>query len=79
MGLEINLLSFIPLVVCGLNDIEAERSLKYFLVQAFGSRIILLGSFVILNYLNSMIRVYVCRFFLGCSLIIKIGIFPFHF
>ena len=79
MGLEINLLSFIPLVVCRLGEIEAESRLKYFLVQALGSSLILLGGFSLINYPNSIITFYISSFFLICSLIIKIGIFPFHF
>lgn len=79
IGLEINLLSFIPLVICGLNELEAESSLKYFLVQALGSRLILLGSFSILNYPNSIISLYISSFFLISRIIVKIGIFPFHY
>lgn len=79
VGLEVNLLSFIPLLMCGINETEVERALKYFLVQALGSCLILLGSFNIIIFPNSLITYYACSLFLFLSIIIKIGIFPFHY
>lgn len=47
MGLEINLISFIPLIVNSVNIINSEASLNYFLVQAFASSLILF--FILIN------------------------------
>jgi NADH-ubiquinone oxidoreductase chain 2 len=41
MGLEINLLSFIPLSIKSNNLFSSEASLKYFLTQALASRTLL--------------------------------------
>nr|WFD61195.1 NADH dehydrogenase subunit 2 [Carrikerella sp.] len=41
MGLEINLLSFIPLSSSNLNMLSSEASLKYFLIQAIASSALL--------------------------------------
>lgn len=82
IGLEINLLSFIPLTIKLNNLFSSEASLKYFLTQALASSILLfsiiLFSFfiewkIILNF-NSKINII-----LASSLIIKTGIAPFHF
>ena len=79
MGLEINLVSFIPLMMSSQRIIETERALKYFLVQAFGSGLLLFRvflyrmSFYLYNSLE--ISLYLVAF----SLIIKVGIFPFHY
>lgn len=79
MGLEINLVSFIPLIMSSQYIIETEGALKYFLVQAFGSGIILFGIF------SSILRCYISvysDFFIYMvmlRLIVKLGIVPFHF
>lgn len=79
MGLEINLLSFIPLIARGVNEIEVERSLKYFLVQALGSSLILFGCFTLCRGPNAIFSSYIGDFILFFSILIKIGIFPFHY
>ncbi len=43
LGLEVNLLGFIPLVAQGGGSQSVESSVKYFVIQALGSRMILLG------------------------------------
>lgn len=82
IGLEINLLSFIPLTIKLNNLFSSEASLKYFLTQALASSLLLfsiiLFSFFIewktfLNF-NSKINII-----LASSLIIKTGMAPFHF
>nr|YP_009245640.1 NADH dehydrogenase subunit 2 [Oligolophus tienmushanensis]AIG60121.1 NADH dehydrogenase subunit 2 [Oligolophus tienmushanensis] len=72
LGLEMNIMGFIPLIVNKSNIFSIEASLKYFLVQAISSSILLLSS--IQN-----------NFFLfpteliNMSLLIKLGAAPFHF
>ena len=48
-GLEINLLGFIPLIVRRGITLEAESAIKYFLVQALGSRVLLIGRITAFN------------------------------
>jgi len=79
IGLEINLLSFIPIVIRSGIDNETERGLKYFLVQSLGSGILLIGCLVYLNFPNCLISYNLGIYILVFSLIIKVGIVPFHF
>nr|UER99267.1 NADH dehydrogenase subunit 2 [Ephemera serica] len=80
-GLEINLLSFIPLMSQN-NKFSAEAALKYFLVQALASSV-LLFSVIILYSMNSMIMItsYMTNpiLMLNTALLIKLGAAPFHF
>nr|YP_003433941.1 NADH dehydrogenase subunit 2 [Siphlonurus immanis] len=80
-GLEINLLSFIPLMSQN-NKFSAEAALKYFLVQALASSI-LLFAVILLYSLNSLLIFEVFYFnpllVLNSALLIKLGAAPFHF
>nr|WHN78745.1 NADH dehydrogenase subunit 2 [Hyalurgus flavipes] len=78
MGLEINLLAFIPL----MSDnklMSTESSLKYFLTQALASSMLLFT--VILYLLNSMKMnsYYLMEILILCPLLLKTGAAPFHF
>jgi len=79
--LEINLLSFIPLILKTNNLYSSESSLKYFLTQALARRV-LLFSIILFFFLNikqlSNLNYFLNILFMS-SLIIKIGIAPFHF
>nr|YP_010837722.1 NADH dehydrogenase subunit 2 [Poecilimon cretensis]WGF19457.1 NADH dehydrogenase subunit 2 [Poecilimon cretensis] len=80
MGLEINLLSFIPLMTDTKNTLSTEASLKYFLVQALASSILLFS--VILVHLSDMTLLLNQDLFLtliSSSLLLKMGAAPFHF
>nr|YP_010274865.1 NADH dehydrogenase subunit 2 [Pseudocoladenia dea]UJV31560.1 NADH dehydrogenase subunit 2 [Pseudocoladenia dea] len=79
IGLEINLLSFIPLISNSNNLMSSEASLKYFLIQTIASinflfsillKLILLKNFEI-NYLFSIL--------MNSSMMMKMGSVPFHF
>nr|YP_003848760.1 NADH dehydrogenase subunit 2 [Bactrocera minax]ADL14711.1 NADH dehydrogenase subunit 2 [Bactrocera minax] len=80
MGLEINLLSFIPL----MNDnnlMSTEASLKYFLTQAMASAVLLFA--IMLSYLNNWSAtqdspVY-SNLIITSALLLKSGAAPFHF
>ena len=67
IALELNIISFIPLMSSTNWRQESEAALKYLLFQAFGSRILLLGMSSRINY------------FILFGLIIKLGAAPFHF
>nr|YP_010287520.1 NADH dehydrogenase subunit 2 [Dusungwua basinigra]UKT61851.1 NADH dehydrogenase subunit 2 [Dusungwua basinigra] len=79
IGLEINLLSFIPLISNSNNMMSSEASLKYFLIQSIASinflfsillKMILFKNF----YFNNIIAIMI-----NSSLLMKMGSAPFHF
>lgn len=72
IGLELNLYSFIPLLLQSVINQEKEAAVKYFLVQALASAIILLGSLLI-NYS------IMSSFLITLAMVIKLGIAPCHF
>nr|YP_010024761.1 NADH dehydrogenase subunit 2 [Neurothemis fulvia]QOQ35064.1 NADH dehydrogenase subunit 2 [Neurothemis fulvia] len=77
MGLEMNLLSFIPLINKNKSPYETEASMKYFLIQAMAS----------ILFLIAILSMEMCDFsmnnqssYLICSaLMMKMGAAPFHF
>nr|YP_009487732.1 NADH dehydrogenase subunit 2 [Anopheles gilesi]AWB98550.1 NADH dehydrogenase subunit 2 [Anopheles gilesi] len=82
MGLEINLLSFIPLMIDNKkNLLTSESSLKYFLTQAFASSILLFGV-ILLMFLYQYNTLLIFKFneiLILSTLLIKSGAAPFHF
>nr|YP_010292324.1 NADH dehydrogenase subunit 2 [Epiphora bauhiniae]ULO26049.1 NADH dehydrogenase subunit 2 [Epiphora bauhiniae] len=79
IGLEINLLSFIPLISSPSNLLASEAALKYFLTQSIASinflfmilmKMILLKNFSMDNFIS---------IFINSSLLMKMGSAPFHF
>nr|QBF01236.1 NADH dehydrogenase subunit 2 [Stegana sp. 1465 JL-2019] len=81
MGLEINLLSFIPLMSDNNNLMSTEASLKYFLVQALASTVLLFAVILMMmklniNYMNNFS--YEMMIIMS-SLLLKSGTAPFHF
>nr|YP_009692430.1 NADH dehydrogenase subunit 2 [Mesonemoura tritaenia]QEH58830.1 NADH dehydrogenase subunit 2 [Mesonemoura tritaenia] len=83
MGLEINLLSFIPLMTNSKNLFSTEASLKYFLVQALASATLLfsviLGSLLINPSLANSSHSTSLNILISSSLLLKMGAAPFHF
>nr|QUT09645.1 NADH dehydrogenase subunit 2 [Euprosopia sp. PH-2020] len=79
MGLEINLLSFIPLMK--ENDlVSTEASLKYFLTQALASAVLLFA--IIMSYLDNNLHtlaILSVNTIIMSSLMLKTGTAPFHF
>nr|YP_010326960.1 NADH dehydrogenase subunit 2 [Polyptychus trilineatus]UNP54212.1 NADH dehydrogenase subunit 2 [Polyptychus trilineatus] len=79
IGLEINLLSFIPLISNSNNLLSSEAALKYFLTQSIASmnflfsiliKMTLMKNFELNNFISIMIN---------SSLLMKMGATPFHF
>ena len=80
IGLEINLLSFIPLINDTKNLISSESSLKYFLIQALASSILLfLMIYYLININHDFLTSTNINLGIISSLILKRGIAPFHF
>lgn len=73
IGLELNLLSFIPLISTKGNQYSSEAALKYFLIQALGSTVLLISGVMITINLN------VFSTSLSAALLLKAGAAPFHF
>nr|YP_010716186.1 NADH dehydrogenase subunit 2 [Parnassius honrathi]WDE75935.1 NADH dehydrogenase subunit 2 [Parnassius honrathi] len=79
IGLEINLLSFIPLISNSKNLLSSEAALKYFLTQSIASinflfsillKMIMLKNFEINNLISILIN---------SSMLMKMGSTPFHY
>nr|QBF00372.1 NADH dehydrogenase subunit 2 [Stegana sp. 2113 JL-2019] len=81
MGLEINLLSFIPLMSDNNNLMSTEASLKYFLVQALASSVLLFSVIILMmkNMMNIEINSLYPSSIIMSSLLLKSGAAPFHF
>lgn len=73
IGLELNLLSFIPLIFIKDNQYSSEAALKYFLIQALGSTVLLISAVIII------IKIQVFSAPLSAALLLKAGSAPFHF
>nr|YP_010891701.1 NADH dehydrogenase subunit 2 [Rhynchocinetes brucei]WJM99856.1 NADH dehydrogenase subunit 2 [Rhynchocinetes brucei] len=73
MGLELNLLSFIPLIHSKKNQFFTQASIKYFLIQALGSVMIIWPSILFFpgEFLPSI--------FIFSAILLKLGAAPFHF
>nr|WCB99126.1 NADH dehydrogenase subunit 2 [Bactrocera umbrosa] len=80
MGLEINLLSFIPLMNNN-NLTSTEASLKYFLTQAMASAALLFAITLTLlnNYPITQNSTSYSSLMITSSLLLKVGAAPFHF
>nr|QBF01265.1 NADH dehydrogenase subunit 2 [Phortica foliiseta] len=81
MGLEINLLSFIPLMSDNNNLTSTEASLKYFLTQALASTVLLFSVILLMlkNNINMEINYSYISMIMLSSLLLKSGAAPFHF
>lgn len=79
IGLEINLISFIPIIInLENNKKRREAAIKYFLIQAIASAIVIFRSlyyFLLGGYSFS----YTPNAIMTLALAIKVGIAPFHF
>lgn len=83
LGLEINLIGFIPILVYGGITQETESGMKYFVIQALGSGILIIGSLVSFNTLFTWESLgsgdLIGLSIVAIGIILKLGSFPFHF
>nr|UFR82981.1 NADH dehydrogenase subunit 2 [Xylotrupes beckeri intermedius] len=80
IGLEINLLSMIPLISKINNMMASEAALKYFITQTLASSILLLS--IIMMSMNNMYNMNSILYFMmifNTALFTKMGAAPFHF
>nr|QGT77387.1 NADH dehydrogenase subunit 2 [Candidiopotamon okinawense] len=73
VGLELNMISFIPLITIKMNSFFSESALKYFLIQALGSTLLIFSSCMLLSFPKLSPPL------LLSSLFLKLGSAPFHF
>nr|YP_010490448.1 NADH dehydrogenase subunit 2 [Ibla cumingi]UWM12934.1 NADH dehydrogenase subunit 2 [Ibla cumingi] len=79
LGLEINLLSFIPIIInLENNSMSSEAAVKYFLIQAIASSLIIFSSLTFISQSNHIIDNFFQPLII-CSLAMKMGMAPFHF
>nr|YP_009364558.1 NADH dehydrogenase subunit 2 [Junonia litoralis]ARH11425.1 NADH dehydrogenase subunit 2 [Junonia litoralis] len=79
IGLEINLLSFIPLMSNPNNLLNSEASLKYFLTQSIASINFLFSILLNLFLLKNFFTNNILSILINSSLLMKMGSIPFHF
>nr|AYW52168.1 NADH dehydrogenase subunit 2 [Anthicidae sp. 1 ACP-2013] len=81
MGLEINLLSIIPLLSSPKNMYSSESSLKYFITQALASLILLFSIIMMLMWTESVTPQMDSSMLMmmNSALMTKLGAAPFHF
>nr|WCD24041.1 NADH dehydrogenase subunit 2 [Mancinella alouina] len=84
-GLEINLIGFLPMLVYQKSVSESESAVKYFIVQALGSSMLIFGSLISFNMsltwdLHSLGLCHSVGLLVVLSgLCMKLGLFPFHY
>nr|YP_010287416.1 NADH dehydrogenase subunit 2 [Somatina indicataria]UKT61747.1 NADH dehydrogenase subunit 2 [Somatina indicataria] len=79
IGLEINLLSFIPLINNNNNMLMSEASLKYFLIQTIASINFLFCIIFKMIYFFNINMNFLLMMMINSSLLMKMGSVPFHF
>ncbi|NP_570624.1 NADH dehydrogenase subunit 2 (mitochondrion) [Bombyx mandarina] len=79
IGLEINLLSFIPLISNSKNLLSVETSLKYFLTQSLASINFLFMILIKFSLLKNFDMNNIISIMMNSSLLMKMGSAPFHF
>nr|YP_010490370.1 NADH dehydrogenase subunit 2 [Calantica studeri]UWM12856.1 NADH dehydrogenase subunit 2 [Calantica studeri] len=79
MGLEINLMAFIPAII-NLEESKKsnEAAIKYFLIQAIASSIIIMSSLLFFLF-TGIIFSNLPKMFMTLALCTKLGMPPFHF
>nr|YP_003735156.1 NADH dehydrogenase subunit 2 [Spilonota lechriaspis]ADI51558.1 NADH dehydrogenase subunit 2 [Spilonota lechriaspis] len=78
IGLEINLLTFIPLISNSKNLLSSEASLKYFLTQSIASINFLFIILMKMMFFNLEMNFYISML-MNSALLMKMGSAPFHF
>nr|ALO76441.1 NADH deshydrogenase subunit 2 [Impressosora (Neoeutrapela) sp. EUT01] len=81
MGLEINMLSIIPLLSNQKNIYSSESSMKYFIIQAIASLIVIMSAMLMLleNEFITPPMNNMKLMLMDCALLTKLGAAPFHF
>nr|YP_009940451.1 NADH dehydrogenase subunit 2 [Luciola unmunsana]QNZ92067.1 NADH dehydrogenase subunit 2 [Luciola unmunsana] len=81
IGLEMNLLSIIP-IIQNKNILSSESAIKYFIVQALASTIIMMSIIMMMWKFNFNSNIYMnsnLLMIMNLSLLLKMGMAPVHF
>nr|YP_010258350.1 NADH dehydrogenase subunit 2 [Neocentrocnemis stali]AGO28026.1 NADH dehydrogenase subunit 2 [Neocentrocnemis stali] len=80
MGLEINMISFIPIMFEEKNTSSAESCMIYFLTQSLGSILLLISVLIypLISIYQFTLDEWV-KTLMSSSMLIKLGVPPFHF
>nr|YP_011014491.1 NADH dehydrogenase subunit 2 [Scopimera longidactyla]WQA11157.1 NADH dehydrogenase subunit 2 [Scopimera longidactyla] len=73
VGLELNMMSFIPLMALKMNSYYSEAALKYFLIQALSSALFISSTLLSFSFL------LISSILIFLALLLKLGGAPFHF
>nr|YP_010492255.1 NADH dehydrogenase subunit 2 [Aporrectodea trapezoides]UWM94566.1 NADH dehydrogenase subunit 2 [Aporrectodea trapezoides] len=76
-AMELNLLSFIPIMMQTKNNQETEGAVKYFLAQALGSALLLMSSTSLWMMFTSLPNIM--PLMLTTAILLKLGSVPCHF
>nr|YP_009538441.1 NADH dehydrogenase subunit 2 [Conus betulinus]AYU74166.1 NADH dehydrogenase subunit 2 [Conus betulinus] len=84
-GLEMNLIGFLPMLIYQKKISESESAVKYFIIQALGSSLLIFGSLLSFSTSFSWDMILgsgagsfgLCVLVSGLS--VKLGVFPFHY
>nr|QXJ42115.1 NADH dehydrogenase subunit 2 [Iridoteuthis sp. GS-2021] len=82
MGLELNLMGFLPLMNIKGKTLEAEASMKYFIIQSLSSSLLIFTSILMYVFMMSWYSTfnnYTMNMLITLSLILKLGGAPMHF
>nr|ARH54559.1 NADH dehydrogenase subunit 2 [Oxyomus sylvestris] len=80
IGLEINLLSIIPLINSTKNSLTSEAALKYFITQALASTLILFSIIMLsMNLMYNINLILSLSMIMNTGFLTKMGAAPFHF
>nr|YP_009499366.1 NADH dehydrogenase subunit 2 [Scutopus robustus]AWL21425.1 NADH dehydrogenase subunit 2 [Scutopus robustus] len=84
VGLELSLFAFIPLVMNKVNRLNIEGTMKYYLVQAMGSGLLLMSGLLYIyyslqfNFSDPLQTPPLISLITLIAMSMKIGLFPFH-
>lgn len=78
IGLEVNLLSFIPIIITRKATLSTEAATKYFIAQAIGSSALLITAIIILYPAYSAV-LKLAPPTLVIAIMVKLGVPPLHF
>nr|YP_010882128.1 NADH dehydrogenase subunit 2 [Lopaphus albopunctatus]WID87042.1 NADH dehydrogenase subunit 2 [Lopaphus albopunctatus] len=79
MGMEINIMSFLPMIMEQKNLISKESALTYFMVQTIASMIMIMSVMMMMLNIDMNNMKKMGEFMLMSSLMMKSGVTPFHF
>nr|YP_009645804.1 NADH dehydrogenase subunit 2 [Acuticosta chinensis]QBS54529.1 NADH dehydrogenase subunit 2 [Acuticosta chinensis] len=72
MGLEINMLGYIPIMFLKENTSESEAAVKYLIPQSLGSTIFIASAIISSHFNNLQVLMLI-------AMCLKLGVAPFHF